>query len=413
MKISACIALVAVALAAVDARPAHHHSSAASSVAASSAVSSAAAAPSSAPSHSTLSVPLKANPHFKKNAKGAVMKAINKYKKFQTASSHHILASTGGVNMTDYQNDVMYYGEITVGTPGQTFKLDFDTGSSDLWFASTLCSDCSGKTQYDSSKSSTYKKDGRAWKISYGDGSSSSGILATDDVTIGGLKITGQTIELAEQISSEFTSDPTDGLLGLAFDTITSVSGVQTPVDNLISQGLISKPIFGVFLGKESNGGGGEYLFGGIDDSKYSGTLATVSVDSSQGFWGITVDSGSVASASIDSFSAIIDTGTTLLLLPDDQAKQVAAALSATDNGDGTYSISCDASTLSDLSFSIGGNDYKVPAADLIFQQQGNQCIAGFGYGGLQFAILGDVFIKNNYVVFQQEDSPSVQLAAI
>jgi hypothetical protein len=282
-----------------------------------------------------------------------------------------------------------------------------------MLLASTLCSSCTGKTQYDSSKSSTYEKDGRPWKISYGDGSSSSGILATDDVTIGGLTIKNQTIELAEQISSEFTTDPTDGLLGLAFDSIVTVSGVKTPVDNLISQGLISKPIFGVFLGKESNGGGGEYLFGGIDNSKFTGTLATVPVDNSQGFWGVSVDSGSVGSTSISAFSAIIDTGTTLLLLPQSQASQVAQALSATDNGDGTYTISCDASTLKDLSFSIGGNDYKVPAADLIFDNQNNKCVAGFGYAGLEFAILGDVFIKNNYVVFQQEDSPSVQIAAI
>jgi hypothetical protein len=201
--------------------------------------------------------------------------------------------------------------------------------------------------------------------------------------------------------------------LGLAFDSIVSVSGVKTPVDNLISQGLISKPIFGVFLGKESNGGGGEYLFGGIDNSKFTGTLATIPVDNSQGFWGVSVDSATVGSASIDAFSAIIDTGTTLLLLPNAQANQVAQALNGTDNGDGTYTISCDASTLQDLSLTIGGNSYKVPAADLIFQNQNNQCIAGFGYGGLQFAILGDVFIKNNYVVFQQEDSPSVQIAAI
>src|ERR1700722_18178302 len=88
--------------------------------------------------------------------------------------------------------------------------------------ASTLCkTTCSGKTKYDSTKSSTYKKDGRPWSISYGDGSTSSGVLAVDTVNLGGFNIKGQTIELAETISSSFTSDPIDGLLGHAFDSIT------------------------------------------------------------------------------------------------------------------------------------------------------------------------------------------------
>jgi hypothetical protein len=103
--------------------------------------------------------------------------------------------------------------------------------------ASTLCSStCSGKSKYDSTKSSTYKKDGRAWSISYGDGSTSSGVLGIDNVNLGGFTIKQQTIELSKKISSSFTSDPIDGLLGLAFDSITSVTGVKTPMDNLISQ---------------------------------------------------------------------------------------------------------------------------------------------------------------------------------
>jgi hypothetical protein len=281
-----------------------------------------------------------------------------------------------------------------------------------IFLASTLCSTCTTHTRYNSAKSSTYKADGRAWSISYGDGSTASGILGTDDVTLGGLKIKGQTIELAKKESSSFASDPIDGLLGLGFNTITTVSGIKTPVDNLISQGLISSPVYGVYLGKASNGGGGEYLFGGYDSSKFTGSLTTIPVDKSQGYWGITVGGLKVGSTSVTgSFSGILDTGTTLLLFTDAIAKKVAAQYGATDNGDGTFNIKCSTSGFKPLIFTIGGATFNVPVNSLVFQQSGSTCIASFGYGGLPFAILGDVFLKNNYAVFNQQ-VPQVQLAA-
>jgi len=39
----------------------------------------------------------------------------------------------GNVPAEDVQNDSMYLCPVTIGTPGQTFNLDFDTGSADLW----------------------------------------------------------------------------------------------------------------------------------------------------------------------------------------------------------------------------------------------------------------------------------------
>lgn len=120
------------------------------------------------------------------------------------------------------------------------------------------CSSCGSKAKFQPSKSSTFKKgDNTPWKISYGDGSSASGYVAYDNVELGGLTIKEQAIELATKRSASFNQDPIDGILGLGFDTLVTVQGVKTPMDQLIEQKLIDKPIFGCWLGKHNNGGGG------------------------------------------------------------------------------------------------------------------------------------------------------------
>ncbi|KAL9544910.1 hypothetical protein MBANPS3_007389 [Mucor bainieri] len=369
-----------------------------------------------------LSIPLSKNENYQPNIKRSIAKARAKYIKHIINPLHGVPANattdggntvdgTGTVPVTDFQNDIEYYGTVKVGTPGQSLKINFDTGSSDFWFASTLCSTCTTHTRYDSSKSSTYVADGRAWQIQYGDGSTASGILAKDTVNLGGLVIKSQTINLAKKESSSFASDPIDGLMGLGFDTITTVSGIKTPVDNLISQGLISSPVFGVWLGKASNGGGGEYLFGGSNPNHYTGSLTTVPVDKSQGWYSINVSSLKAGTTSVTgAFSGILDTGTTLLLFPQSIANKIAAQYGAKDNGDGTYTISCSTANLKPLNFTINGAQFQVPTDSIIFEQDGSTCFASFGYAGLDFAILGDVFLKNNYVVFNQK-VPQVQIA--
>lgn len=39
----------------------------------------------------------------------------------------------GQVGADDVQNDAMYLAEVGIGSPAQKLKLDFDTGSADLW----------------------------------------------------------------------------------------------------------------------------------------------------------------------------------------------------------------------------------------------------------------------------------------
>lgn len=102
--------------------------------------------------------------------------------------------------------------------------MDFDTGSADLWVWSTELSSSiqqqagSSHTIFDPTKSSTYKASSDStWQIQYGDGSTASGIVGTDNVNAGGLVVQNQAIELANTLSAQFQQGPGDGLLGLAF----------------------------------------------------------------------------------------------------------------------------------------------------------------------------------------------------
>ena len=128
---------------------------------------------------------------------------------------------------------------MTIGTPGQKLNLDFDTGSADLWVWSTELPSkttsqyASAHTIYDPKKSSTYKaSSGSTWQIQYGDSSTASGNVGTDNVTIGGITIEDQAIELASTLSTQFLQGEGDGLLGLAWGNINTVKPepVATPV---------------------------------------------------------------------------------------------------------------------------------------------------------------------------------------
>eukprot|EP01032_Pedospumella_encystans_P022733 gene22733-25751_t len=76
----------------------------------------------------------------------------------------------GSIVINDYENS-QYYGQIALGTPNQKFNVIFDTGSSDLWVASSNCdSSCGRHAKYNSAKSSTYIANGTSFDITYGSG---------------------------------------------------------------------------------------------------------------------------------------------------------------------------------------------------------------------------------------------------
>jgi hypothetical protein len=78
-----------------------------------------------------ISFSLQKNENYQPNIKAALQKVVSRYTNLSGVKSLGL--KTGTVPVEAYGNDIEYYGEIEIGTPPQKLKVDFDTGSSDLW----------------------------------------------------------------------------------------------------------------------------------------------------------------------------------------------------------------------------------------------------------------------------------------
>lgn len=99
--------------------------------------------------------------------------------------------ATGSEPLVNENEGELWQGMITIGTPPQSFTVDFDTGSSDLVVPGPSCgSSCSGHTCYNPSSSSTATEVHKAFSLRYGSGAVQ-GEQYTDTVSIAGLTVRG------------------------------------------------------------------------------------------------------------------------------------------------------------------------------------------------------------------------------
>ncbi|KAH8669449.1 aspartic peptidase domain-containing protein [Tricladium varicosporioides] len=333
----------------------------------------------------------------------------------------------------------LYEANITIGTPGQTLQVQIDTGSSDVWVPSSslqICSQpvssgggCDGGT-FNSRASSTFLDvEQNGFNISYVDGTGSTGDYFQDTFSIGGATIKSFQMGLA--------TDGTigQGIMGIGYNN--SEANVETGngtiyanlPNALVDQGVINTEAYSLWL-NDLESSTGSVLFGGIDTAKYMGNLMSVNVYASSRSRRVTSFTVAFTSLSATSKSgtdqltsssfavpAILDSGTTITLLPDNLAAVVFQELGATYYRQlGATIVPCALANVNgSLNYGfggVGGPTISVQVSELVmpltltngqtpkYNNGQTACQLGIQAAGDLPILLGDTFLRSAYVVY-------------
>ncbi|KAG6910084.1 hypothetical protein DXG01_013136 [Tephrocybe rancida] len=303
--------------------------------------------------------------------------------------------------------DLGYLGTVLIGTPPRKFELLMDSGSADLWVGAEGCKpddpfddqeDCGTHNFLGNSSSSTFKDTKKPWEIQYGTGAVS-GTIVTDTISIAGLKLPKHTFGVAKKESAEFTPDyiPFDGLLGLAKKLI-SRQNVTTVLGALVASKNIASPIASYHIprladGKNNNKG--ELTLGALNPARYDPkTLVSVPNINPLGFWEAKIDKVVVGSKTLNlkGRTAILDTGTTLLVAPQQDVDAMHKYIKGAEWHNDTlyWTVPCvvpkQAGPVMKLAF--GGRAFEIDARDLPFlpvdeADPTGKCVSGISVGSV------------------------------
>lgn len=304
-------------------------------------------------------------------------------------------------------SDISYFVEAKIGSKADPVYLLCDTGAGSTWIMGSDCTStaCQSHTTWSTSDSTTYAATGETFSIAYGTGSVS-GALAQDSISIASVKLT-MDFGVANVTSADFNHFAFDGILGLSMADGSSDNFINT----LKSAKTLTSNVFGVNLNRHTDClNTGELTFGGTDSSKFTGDFTYTAVNSDAGGdWAIAMDNVGYngKKAGITNRLAYIDTGTTYAFAPSADVvalHKLIPGASSTDNI--TYTAPCDSEQSITVTFS--GVDREISVKDWLSSPSSSGICTSNIYGREVVTgawLLGDVFLKNVYTVFDADAS--------
>lgn len=294
--------------------------------------------------------------------------------------------------------DLTYFIDAKLGSKQKSLYMLLDTGASTTWVMGEGCrSDaCNIHNSFGPDDSSTYTDTGAEFSVNYGSGSVT-GHVIKDKMSIANLEVTME-FGAANVTSNDFIQFPFDGILGLSMNTKSFLAALK-------DSGLVQSNTFGISLARAADGvNDGEIAFGGPNPSKYTGDISYTGVSSGNS-WVIPMDDFVVngSPSKVNGLNAYIDTGTSYGFGP---VSAVEAIFSQIEGAKPTttekivWSVPCDAKA--DVAITFSGKSWQVSAKDLIAKSSSGSCEGRiFGREVVPGAfLLGDVFLKNVYSVF-------------
>lgn len=312
-------------------------------------------------------------------------------------------------------------GERADGSPLFQARVVFDTGSTNLWVASSLCTgeacESSHKdTQnfYDPQKSKTSKWNETLLStdidITFGTGELK-GPMVIDTYRVGAMKVVDQPFAMIRKMSGTvFSSIPFEGIVGLGFPSL-SFAGIQPFFDRVIEQKVLFSNEFSFYMNEDWRKPSA-IMWGGVDPNLYVGDIAMFPVVQPH-YWSIELHDfklGNRSYSKVDGYprvsKLIVDTGTTYYSGPrwflDEILEEMPAAYcTSTDKYPDMQFVLKDAH--GDL------HVLRIPPDAYMLEGRDQQCQPGWmaievrgEYGPA--IILGEVFIRRFFTVFRRGD---------
>ncbi|RQM18530.1 hypothetical protein DD237_001711 [Peronospora effusa] len=330
------------------------------------------------------------------------------------------LQSQGHVPLENFM-EFQFYGPIAIGTPPQEVFVCFDTGSSDLWVPGNKCKDCAGQDRFNHSESSTFyeSKTHSAFAVQYGSGKVS-GHFGNDVVHIAQFDVQDANVGIVRIEEESMARMKADGLLGLGFDGLSTFS--HPPLFfALLEQYPEMEAVFAFYLSPDPNTNGSELHLGGHDKEFMTSLQASWQMTDvlpqfgQWTFWRIhlhSVNVGKHRNACTEGCVAFVDSGTSLIGIPGTLYLNFLYEVATFAQNQGCYCgfvqygfqcFLCAPEDFPPLRFGVGGQHYYVLEGPDYTLCVGLTCIVLVQPSGQEMWVLGDVFMKKFYSLYDVE----------